>query len=118
MVVLNNGKFNNVQIVSEQWINKISEIQFDISNTNPFADYYGFLWYRSIRNINNQKVDYVFASGNGGNVLIIVPELDFVVALTSSAYGQGYGHFRANNIFKYLLSSIKLTKKILKMNPK
>ena len=46
------------------------------------------LWYKNQETINGKQIDYLWASGNGGNHLIIVPEQELVVALTSTAYGQ------------------------------
>lgn len=107
LLVLNKGKWNGKEIVSEGWIGEISKRRVDISSNNPFADYYGLMWYKSERMINDVKYEYLFASGNGGNLLAVFPSQNMVICLTSSAYGQGYGHGRSNNIMKFILSSMK-----------
>ncbi len=103
-LVINDGKWAGRKIVSAEWTRKMGQKQLKLEN--PFADNYGYFWYASTREINGKKYDYVFASGNGGNVLFVVPSENLVVSVTSSAYGQGYGHFRSHNIFKYVLRSI------------
>ena len=76
------GRWQGRQIVSESWIREIQKKRFDISGANPFA------------------------SGNGGNVLFVVPGERMVVSLTSSGYGQGYGHQRAHDVFGLILKAL------------
>jgi CubicO group peptidase (beta-lactamase class C family) len=107
MLVVNEGKWKNTQIIDPDYIKKLSNETFNISGDNPFADYYGMMWYKSHRTFEGKKVDYLFASGNGGNQLIVIPEKEIVIALTSSAYGQGYGHRRSYNIMSKILASLE-----------
>ncbi len=107
VLVLNNGKWNNAQIIDPSYIEKLSDEAFDISGNNPFADAYGMFWYKSSRFFNGEKRNYLFASGLGGNHLIVVPESKIVIALTSSAYGQGYGHGRSYNIMRKIFNSME-----------
>jgi len=55
----------------------------------------------------DNEVEYLFASGNGGNHLIVIPDEEMVIALTSSAYGQRYAHRRSYNIMSKILASLK-----------
>ena len=107
IVVLNNGSYQGKRIISKTWIDRIKESVFVISENNPFADEYGYMWYKSERSFGNSKVEYLFASGMGGNVLTIIPEKNMVVSITSSAYGQDYGHFRSYNIFKFIMTALE-----------
>ncbi|MEM8567736.1 MAG: serine hydrolase [Bacteroidota bacterium] len=106
VLVLNKGKWENSQIISEEYMNELSRKTFDISDTNPFADAYGMLWYKSSRTFGTNSIKYLFASGMGGNHLIVIPEKEMVIALTSSAYGQGYGHQRSYNIMARIFESL------------
>ncbi|MBI3221394.1 MAG: serine hydrolase [Bacteroidetes bacterium] len=103
-LVINKGQWKGKKIVSPTWINEMSRKQLDIDN--PFANAYGYFWWHSTKNIHGKKYDCIYASGNGGNVLFVVPSENLVVSLTSSAYGQGYGHYRSRNIFEYVLKSL------------
>ncbi|MFK7972756.1 MAG: serine hydrolase domain-containing protein [Bacteroidia bacterium] len=106
-VVLHKGRWKEKQVVSESWIAEITQPRLDIEAQNPFAKSYGYFWYISTVTIDGKSFEYVFAAGNGGNLLIIVPEEKLVVSLISSAYGEGRGEFRSNIIFQYVLKSIK-----------
>ena len=107
VLVVNEGKWKDTLIIDQEYIKSLSEETFDLSDDNPFADAYGMLWYKSHRTFGKKKLDYLFASGNGGNHLIVIPEEEMVIALTSSAYGKGYGHSRSFNIMSKILASLE-----------
>lgn len=106
-LVLNEGKWGEKQIVQANYIDKlIARKVFDLSNYWSLLDAYGMLWYKNEGSINGKKVDYLWASGNGGNHLIVIPEKNMVVALTAAAYGPGYGHSRTRAVFNRLLNAL------------
>lgn len=80
---------------------------FDFTDYSPNIDTYGMLWYKKQQTIKGKTFDYLWASGRGGNQLIIVPEENMVVALTSTAYGPPYGHARARAILAKLLAALE-----------
>lgn len=106
-LVLNNGEWNGKQLISNNWISEISTPRYNIENIVPFAKKYGYFWYFSDYTVNGNNYEYLYAAGNGGNLLFLVPKENMVVALTSSAYGQDRGQFRSNKIFELILESIK-----------
>lgn len=106
-LLLKEGIWQGEQIISKDWITQITTPQITIKGIDPFADTYSSFWYQSTANVGNQTVSYYYAAGNGGNMLFFVPDLDMVVSLTSSAYGQDYGQFRSLNIFKYILTAVE-----------
>lgn len=105
-LIINKGQWQGKIIVSSTWINEISKKQFDISKDDPFANGYGYFWYMATKEVDGKKYDCIYASGNGGNLLFVVPSENLVVSLMSSAYGQGYGHRRSRNIFEFVLKSL------------
>ncbi|GHN02277.1 hypothetical protein WSM22_37660 [Cytophagales bacterium WSM2-2] len=104
-LVINKGLWQGKKIVSPAWISEMSKKRLDPGS--PVADAYGYFWWGTTKVMNGKKYECVFASGNGGNVLFVVPSENLVVSLTSSAYGQGYGHYRSHNVFGYVLRAIK-----------
>lgn len=108
VLVANKGKWGNEQIIEADYVEKLLQRKvFNLSDYNPLADTYGMLWYKSQRNFGKKEVNYLWASGNGGNHLVVVPEENMVVALTSSGYGQWYPHTRAYDILGRVLNALE-----------
>lgn len=106
LLVLEKGNWQGKQIISSDWIAQLSTERFDISTLDPFADHYGYLWYIKTSKIKDKEYSYIYASGNGGNKLYVIPEEQLVISIQSSAYGRGYGHERSNFIFRSILGAI------------
>ena len=99
VLVANEGKYGDQQIVPAEYIEQIKASKnYDISELWSLWDSYGMLWYKNQGTIRGKTVDYLWASGNGGNQLIVVPEEELVIALSSTAYGQSYAHARTRAI--------------------
>lgn len=108
VLVANEGKWGQQQIIPEDYIEKIIAAKhFDLSEYWSLFDKYGMLWYKNQEVFNGKSIDYLWASGNGGNHLIIVPEKELVIALTSTAYGQRYMHTRSRAILNKLLNALE-----------
>lgn len=107
-LVANQGKWGNEQIVQADYIQKLlARNAFDLTDYWSLTDSYGMLWYKKQRTINGRKFDYLWASGRGGNHLVVVPEENMTIALTSTAYGPRYAHARAYDVLGKVLSALK-----------
>ena len=82
---LNGGKWNDNQIISEEFVQKSTEPHAEVG----MFDYeYGYLWWLS-KFGQEQKEKAYFMSGTGGNKIVVIPELELVVVLTSTYYNGG-----------------------------
>jgi len=107
-LVSNKGKYGNKQIANSDFIHRlINESSTAIGKYNPLADGYGMLWYKSKRKFGSTEVEYLWASGNGGNHLVVVPEKNMVIAMTSGAYGNWYPHKRAYYILGKIFQALE-----------
>jgi CubicO group peptidase (beta-lactamase class C family) len=106
-MVLNGGLVDGHRIVKREWIDASLSRQVAISEDDPFADYYGFMWYTKDEPLGTGKIEVHFASGNGGNKIYMIPTLHMVVAITSSAYGHGYGQRRSQQILLRILAAAR-----------
>jgi CubicO group peptidase (beta-lactamase class C family) len=104
-MVRNGGRSGNSQVVSERWIAEMLAPKVNIAADDPYADSYGYFWYRKTYRIADTDIAVSFASGNGGNKIYVVPSCRLVTAVTSSAYGRGYGQRRSEAILKSVLDA-------------
>ena len=89
-LMLNNGEWNGEQIISKNWIEKITTTvtptktineRYGRNESSPFQFSYGYMWWL----IDNFKHHPDFegaytASGWGGQFITVIPKLDIVVA--------------------------------------
>lgn len=102
-LVLDEGEWNGERLVSAGWIRRSIKGRFEV----PWSGYdeYGYSWYLHSQTIDGATFDYVFASGNGGNKIYVVPDLDMVVVIQSAAYNTTYGQRRSLGILTKVLTT-------------
>ncbi|MGF7056631.1 serine hydrolase domain-containing protein [Brassicibacter mesophilus] len=74
-LIINNGIWENKQVVSKEWI---------INSTKPHIDVqgmmkYGYHWWV----MDRKNIKIIFALGYGGQYLAIIPQLDLITVITS-----------------------------------
>ena len=104
-MVLGKGVYQGRRVIGADWIDAMLAPRVAIGAVDRYADHYGYFWYTKTQSIGTHRIPVQFASGNGGNKLYLVPSLDMVVVVTSSAYGKAYGQLRSENILKAILTS-------------
>ena len=101
-LILNCGQWHGQQILSEKWI--------DISTKTYISDDklgYGYYWWLSKYKGGNDFYETIFASGHGGQRVMVVPELKLVAVFTSKPDDNPKGHARILQIFEnYILPSM------------
>lgn len=108
LLITNQGKYGNQQLIEPDYIESIKNTKNPaIGDWFFMAKTYGMFWYKSSGTFGKHKVDFLFASGNGGNQLIVIPEKNMVIALSASAYGQGYGHGRSYAIWTKIVAAME-----------
>lgn len=101
---LDGGLWHGRRIVDASWVKTSTSHQ--ITNENG-SD--GFAWHRFTLEANGHSYQEYEASGNGGQFIIVVPELDLTVVITAGNYGQ-YGiwrKFREELVPKYIMAAVK-----------
>ncbi|MCU0252764.1 MAG: beta-lactamase family protein [Vicinamibacterales bacterium] len=86
---LDGGVWKGRQIVSRAWVKRSTSRQ--IAGPNGSTD--GFGWHRYTLTSGGRTYQEYEASGNGGQFLMVLPDLDLVVVMTGGSYGQ-YGVWR------------------------
>lgn len=96
-MILNRGvDGDGDRIVSRAWLNEMFQ---PVRRATP-TDGYGYLWW--IRNYRTPNRTYTafYMSGNGGNKVVLLPEIDTVVVILSTFYNQRTMHQQTNDIIE------------------
>ncbi|WP_141771608.1 serine hydrolase [Bacillus sp. 491mf] len=86
LLCLQNGYWNEQQLVSSNWIEQSHQKQF---TTYKHIGAYGFHWWVLDRDIFNVPYHTYFAMGYGGQYILIVPQLELTAVITSQMPKRG-----------------------------
>jgi len=82
-LILNHGVYQGKKIISPDFIDQSIQSKISINGSLYFASNYGYSWWLG----QNEKVDYIFANGYGGQFIVIVPSLNLIVVATNTWSG-------------------------------
>lgn len=85
LLLAQNGKWGNRQLISKRWIKRSVSEHASIPERR---EHYGYLWWLNSGEVEGQAISLIYAHGNGGNFIFIVPELDLVLASHANNYGK------------------------------
>ena len=100
---LDGGTWNGRRLVGKAWIAK------SIAHPASLAGTDGYDWHLHEIKVGDHVVREYEASGNGGQFLIVLPELDLAVVFTAGNY-QNYGvwrRFRDEFLPQYIIPAVK-----------
>jgi CubicO group peptidase (beta-lactamase class C family) len=97
---LDGGVWNGRRVVSRDWVERSTSPRVTISpettglSEEEFSNFYGrgvdgYAWHRNGVRVGDRVVESYEANGNGGQLLVVVPEYDLVVVFTGANYMQG-----------------------------
>jgi CubicO group peptidase (beta-lactamase class C family) len=102
-LVLDHGRWRGKQIVPAEWISESLQPRI----RTGIADFdYGYLWWLGPVDWQGRKLRWAAAFGNGGQRIIVVPELDLTVVITAGAYGDPQAAPRVHAFFKDIVSTV------------
>ncbi|MCB0644626.1 MAG: serine hydrolase, partial [Phaeodactylibacter sp.] len=96
---LDGGQYEGQQIVPAAWISESLSDQVELPEMAA-AGTYGYLFWNKEYEVAGKRYRASYASGNGGNKVMVIPELELVIVLTATAYGQPYMHTQADEIIQ------------------
>jgi CubicO group peptidase (beta-lactamase class C family) len=101
---LNNGYYNEQQIVSSGWIDTATSYKISTNNVIPFLTDYGYYWWLG----NAHGHDFICANGYGGQFIFTVKELNLVVASRTNYHGISRSKADENwyNILNIIINQI------------
>lgn len=105
---LDGGVWNGRRLVSEDWVKRSTAHQIAVPNGTPNAGSDGYGWHRHTLHADGRNYQEYEANGNGGQFLIVIPELQLTVVFTAGNYLQ-YGiwrKFRDELVPQYVIPAI------------
>jgi CubicO group peptidase (beta-lactamase class C family) len=99
---LNEGAWEGRRVLSEAWARRA---------TSPLSEMggrrYGYLWWLADYPYQDRTVPAFFAGGNGGQIVMVVPELELVAAFYGGNYNDS-GTFLAQRVYipRYILPAV------------
>ncbi len=113
------GVWNGKQVIDEDWVRESTTPQVAISpettgmtpevfGNNYFGGSQAYIWRVDTVAVGERRYASYEASGNGGQLLIIVPELDLAVAFTGGNYRMGgiWGRWRNEIVGGHIIPAI------------
>lgn len=119
LMVLNDGLWQDHRILSANWLNASttatiaipdnwSFMKFSRSKTaTPQQTYYGYYWYNELVKTSFGEYPVIFASGNGGQYIMIIKKLNLVVVFTQGNYESWTAKRAFDMLAKYILPVYK-----------
>ena len=106
---LNKGEWQGKQVLSSEWVEQSTSAIYPLAWQGGHAHSYGYLWWvGSFKAAEGKSVDAYWAGGNGGQYIVVMPELDMVVVFTGSNYNQYKTMSKSLSLIgQYILPALK-----------
>jgi len=104
MLYAQGGRWNGRRIVSEDWVKTSTRPHARIDDQTE----YGYLWWLRAFASGDEKHSAYYMSGNGGNKVVVFPELALVVVITSTNYNTRGMHEQTDRLLSvYILAALE-----------
>jgi CubicO group peptidase (beta-lactamase class C family) len=85
-LMLNGGTWGKHRVISQEWVKRSVSPLVEIGRKKRSK--YGYLWWLIDYPYQGQTVHGFYAGGNGGQVVMGIPELDLAIAFTGGNYND------------------------------
>jgi len=104
-VHLNGGTWKGRRIYAPEWSKEATAPLYYLAN---YKLHYAYLWWVKEYEYKGKNITAYFASGNGGQVVMTIPELDLVMAFYAGSYNDVGGSVSRNvYVPKYILPAVE-----------
>jgi CubicO group peptidase (beta-lactamase class C family) len=102
-LMLNGGTWEGRRLLGRDFVARASAPLYHLRNI-----YYGYLWWGIDFPYKERTVHAFFAGGAGGQAVVVIPELDLVVATFAGNYSsKGTTHTSQNLVARYILPAVR-----------
>ena len=107
---LDGGVWNGKRIVPKSWVDLSTRKHFEwpYQSENVSAGMDGYAWHLNTLKSGGRTYSEYEANGNGGQLLMVIPDLDLVVVFTAGNYQNGgvWGRFRDDLVPNAIIPAI------------
>jgi CubicO group peptidase (beta-lactamase class C family) len=101
---LNGGTWNGKRVVPQAWVRASTQPHARIDEQTE----YGYLWWLKSFKSGEKSFPAYFMTGNGGNKVVVLPELQMTVVLTSTNYNTRGMHEQTEKLLTdYILPAVQ-----------
>ncbi len=93
-LMLDGGAWKGRRIVGREWVRRSTSPLFDLAEIR-----YGYLWWVIEFPHRGRSVRAFFAAGNGGQVVMVIPQLGLVIAMNGGNYGDRERTYLPQRVF-------------------
>ena len=102
-LMLDDGTWHGRRILSSEFVRRASSTLMKIAGRD-----YGLLWWPQSFTVDNRTIRGFAALGNGGQIVMVFPELKLVVATNGGSYAsRGWRFVGGDLMSKYILPAVK-----------
>ncbi|MEA3317045.1 MAG: serine hydrolase [Bacteroidota bacterium] len=106
-LILNNGKWNGEQIISEDYLSQaLQAANYLKDENNKNVDFYGYQWWL----INCKGYDIQYARGILGQYIIVIPEKNTVVVRLGHKRSKERTRHHPNDVLFYINTALEIIK--------
>ncbi|TCL62702.1 CubicO group peptidase (beta-lactamase class C family) [Rhizobium sp. BK251] len=106
LLYLRGGRWGDTQLVPAKWVHESTQPHSEIGEGKG----YGYLWVTAAANAPGDSIStnvpMFYASGFGGQYIIVLPALDLVVVHKSARVDHGVNHARMGEILRQALAAM------------
>jgi CubicO group peptidase (beta-lactamase class C family) len=100
---LDGGKYNGIQIVSKEWVEKSTRAHARVDDQTE----YGYLWWLKEVRCTSARFATYYMAGTGGNRVAVFPELQLVTVVTSDNFSIRNAHQLTDRILtEHVLNAV------------
>ena len=101
---LDSGTWHGKRIVSADWVKRSTTPRYPMQREQK----YGYLWWMLDYPYKGRTVHTYFMAGNGGQIVMVIPDLDLVVASYAGNYNEAAGVALTTTLIpRYVLPAIE-----------
>ncbi len=102
-LMLNRGTWKGRRVLDADWVKRASSPIYDLNGIK-----YGYSWWGIDYPYKNRTVHAFFAGGNGGQGVMVIPELDMVVATYAANFASHTGlEIQQGYVPRYILPAVR-----------